>query len=342
MKKKNIFKILTVVISSIVILGCFAACDKNPEVPDEPTTNISAETPDATDPTDEVTTDEGTSEEEEPTVELPTEDNTTEEDATKEDETTTKKDEDKITEEDDTTTEVITSKPVETTKKEETTTKKPVETTTKKPVETTTKKQDTAKYTTVNQTVYATENVNIRKEASTSAAKVGGLKKGQSIKRIAIGDNGWSKVELNGITAYVASNYLTTTKPTTTTQKPVTTTKKPVETTTQKSEETTTKKPTGSATQTSGGIALKPVTSSTAKTIANNWSTCSVDPHYEGKSADGKTIVVYAKTPAGWTGRDASGARYNAAGEKKICEYCKKISGTGNNMCRGNCAVTFN
>lgn len=87
-------------------------------------------------------------------------------------------------------------------------------------------------YNYVNQTVYATANVNIRKGADTSYEKVGLLKKGKSITRTAIGSNGWSKVSYNGTVAYISSSYLTT-------KKPVTTTKK--ETTTEKKEEPTTR-----------------------------------------------------------------------------------------------------
>ncbi len=76
--------------------------------------------------------------------------------------------------------------------------------------ETTTKK---AEYTQVDEIVYATTNVNVRAGVGTSATIIGGLKKGDKIKRIAIGDNGWSKVSYNGKTAYVFSQYLTKTAP---------------------------------------------------------------------------------------------------------------------------------
>ena len=92
--------------------------------------------------------------------------------------------------------------------------------------EETTKKKDEVKYKKINETVYATENVNIRKEANTSSAKIGILKKGSSIKRIAIGDNGWSKVTYRGKTAYISSEYLSSKKPADnkpTTTKPTTT-----------------------------------------------------------------------------------------------------------------------
>ena len=68
-------------------------------------------------------------------------------------------------------------------------------------------------YTEVNETVYATQEVNIRKGPSTDFDKLGSLKKGDSITRVGIGDNGWSKVEYNGTIAYMFSDYLSTTKP---------------------------------------------------------------------------------------------------------------------------------
>lgn len=68
-------------------------------------------------------------------------------------------------------------------------------------------------YTEVNEIVYATQEVNIRKGPSTDFDKLGSLKKGDSITRVGIGDNGWSKVEYNNTIAYMFSDYLSTTKP---------------------------------------------------------------------------------------------------------------------------------
>lgn len=65
----------------------------------------------------------------------------------------------------------------------------------------------------VNQKVYATSQVNIRKSWSTGSAQLGRLEKGDSITRTGIGDNGWSRVTYNGQTAYINSSYLTTTAP---------------------------------------------------------------------------------------------------------------------------------
>ena len=169
-------------------------------------------------------------------------------------------------------------------------------------------------YNYVNQTVYATANVNIRKGADTSYEKVGLLKKGKSITRTAIGSNGWSRVSYNGKTAYIASKYLSKKNPNAP-QKPIAVT--------------------------DGGIKLYPVTSSTAKKIQANWKFSVLYNCYEGKSADGKTILLYAKGETGWYGRDINGTIYDTYGKIKICEYCGKQMGEKDGMCGGGCAVTF-
>ena len=68
-------------------------------------------------------------------------------------------------------------------------------------------------WTEVNETVYAKSDVNIRKGSGTSFEKVDVLKMGESVKRIAKGNNGWSRVEYNGEVVYISSNYLSTKKP---------------------------------------------------------------------------------------------------------------------------------
>ncbi len=68
-------------------------------------------------------------------------------------------------------------------------------------------------FTTVNQTVYAKSETNVRESFSTTSSSFGMLATGESVIRIGIGDNGWSKVTYNGKTAYIYSNNLTTTKP---------------------------------------------------------------------------------------------------------------------------------
>ena len=68
----------------------------------------------------------------------------------------------------------------------------------------------------VNETVYATTIVNVRKGPSTDFDKVGSLKLGKSVQRIGIGSNGWSKVIFDGEERYINGVYLSTTKPVTT------------------------------------------------------------------------------------------------------------------------------
>ena len=68
-------------------------------------------------------------------------------------------------------------------------------------------------YIDVNETVYATTNVNIRAFDNASCDKKGLLQSDKSITRTGIGNNGWSRVIFNGEVTYVASNYLTTEKP---------------------------------------------------------------------------------------------------------------------------------
>ena len=71
-------------------------------------------------------------------------------------------------------------------------------------------------FTSVNETVYATETVNVRDTYSSSGNKLGSLTKAQSVTRTGIGQGeaaGWSRIEFNGQVAYVSSDYLSTTKP---------------------------------------------------------------------------------------------------------------------------------
>jgi len=62
-------------------------------------------------------------------------------------------------------------------------------------------------------TVYAKETVSIRDTWSTSGKLLGTLQKNKSITRTGVASNGWSRVNYNGKTAYISSQYLTTTKP---------------------------------------------------------------------------------------------------------------------------------
>ena len=93
--------------------------------------------------------------------------------------------------------------------------------------------------------------------------------------------------------------------------------------------------------KTDGGIKLYPITSAEAKEIASMHPVFYMYPSYEGKSANGKNIVVYTKNEDGWLGIDANAAHYNSFGVKKFCEYCGKIKGNGKNMCVGQCVMSF-
>lgn len=75
------------------------------------------------------------------------------------------------------------------------------------------KEDDKPTFSSVNETVYANDSVNVRASYSTSSTLLGSLKKGDSVTRTGKGDNGWSKVSYNGQTAYIKSSFLTIEKP---------------------------------------------------------------------------------------------------------------------------------
>lgn len=85
-------------------------------------------------------------------------------------------------------------------------------------------------YTDCNETVYATGQVNIRESWSVSSTKLGSLSWGESVTRTGkpiagTEAEGWSRVQLsNGSTAYIASSYLSTSKPVAQTPAPSTST----------------------------------------------------------------------------------------------------------------------
>lgn len=68
-------------------------------------------------------------------------------------------------------------------------------------------------YTEVNEPVWATAGVNIRKGPGTSYAVIGSLVKNGSVTRVGVGSNGWSKIKYGSVTGYIKSEYLTTTNP---------------------------------------------------------------------------------------------------------------------------------
>lgn len=63
-------------------------------------------------------------------------------------------------------------------------------------------------FTDVNETVYATTNVNIRVEPTVSSQSIGALTTGESVVRTGIGSNGWDRVTYNGQVRYINHTYL--------------------------------------------------------------------------------------------------------------------------------------
>lgn len=65
-------------------------------------------------------------------------------------------------------------------------------------------------YTATNETVTAKDVTNLRTAATTKSDIVVALKNGETVTRIGIGSNGWSKLQYNGQTVYAITSYLTT------------------------------------------------------------------------------------------------------------------------------------
>ncbi len=65
------------------------------------------------------------------------------------------------------------------------------------------------KFTDVNETVYTTDRVNLRKSYSTSSEKITTLAKDTKLTRTGVASNGWSRVTYNGQTGYIYTQYLT-------------------------------------------------------------------------------------------------------------------------------------
>ena len=66
-----------------------------------------------------------------------------------------------------------------------------------------------AVYRTVDETVYATGSVRLRSGPGTGYETVGYLEEDDPVHRIAVGDNGWSKLEVRSGTVFCSSKYLT-------------------------------------------------------------------------------------------------------------------------------------
>jgi hypothetical protein len=68
-------------------------------------------------------------------------------------------------------------------------------------------------YEKVNEVVYTTTSVNVRKGAGKKHKKLVTALPNTKLRRVAIGSNGWDKVKINGKIYYVSHKYLTTKKP---------------------------------------------------------------------------------------------------------------------------------
>ncbi len=82
------------------------------------------------------------------------------------------------------------------------------------PTEMTPPETTASMFTDTDETVYATETVRVRKEASTDSEEIGKLRAGQSVKRTGCSES-WSRVVYEEQVCYVASEYLTTEEPVT-------------------------------------------------------------------------------------------------------------------------------
>ncbi len=69
------------------------------------------------------------------------------------------------------------------------------------------------KITETNETVWATDYLNVRSGPGTDYKRIGGVSKGAAMGRTGVTDNGWSRIQYNGGEAYVYSEYVTTTQP---------------------------------------------------------------------------------------------------------------------------------
>lgn len=65
-------------------------------------------------------------------------------------------------------------------------------------------------YSSVNEKVTAKEETNLRSLATTKSDIIATLKNGQTVTRIGVGSNGWSKLKYNNKTVYAITSYLTT------------------------------------------------------------------------------------------------------------------------------------
>ena len=103
---------------------------------------------------------------------------------------------------------------------------------------------------------------------------------------------------------------------------------------------------TPTATKTDTGIAIGPIKSDEAKKIvAEKYRGLYEEREFfEGKSADGKRVVVYHNWGGGWSGIDSRGAFYDEYGKTSRCWRCGKIKAQndGKTLCDAiGCTIIF-
>lgn len=74
-------------------------------------------------------------------------------------------------------------------------------------------KKNEISWSKVDDTYYATRGLNVRKGPGTQYDRLGSLEYAEAVKRLAVGSNGWVKIEYKDSEAYVAGNYLSKSKP---------------------------------------------------------------------------------------------------------------------------------
>lgn len=67
--------------------------------------------------------------------------------------------------------------------------------------------------TKLNQTLYATSDLNVRAQNNVTAAVLGGIAAGDTMQETGYTNDGWIQISYNGAVAYVSGNYVSTTKP---------------------------------------------------------------------------------------------------------------------------------
>lgn len=75
------------------------------------------------------------------------------------------------------------------------------------------KKEATVEITQKNQTVYATDDVNVRAQNSITAAIIGGAAAGTALQELGYTSDGWIQISYNGSIGYVSGEYISTEKP---------------------------------------------------------------------------------------------------------------------------------